>query len=66
VKLAGTFDADIRVAKSGSVVSGLSIMGLMMLAASIGTSIEIRSTGRQAQEAIDAISALVVRGFDED
>ena len=66
VKLAGTFDADVRVTKNGSVVSGRSIMGLMMLAAAIGSTIEIRATGNQALEAADAIAGLVTDGFDEE
>lgn len=66
VKLAGEFDAEITVAKDGSEVSGLSIMGLMMLAAAPGTSIEVRARGGQAEEAIAAIAALISGGFDED
>jgi phosphocarrier protein HPr len=66
VKLAGTFDADIRVTKNGSIVSGRSIMGLMMLAAAIGSVVEIRATGRQALAAADAIAGLVTGGFDEE
>jgi phosphocarrier protein HPr len=66
VKLAGTFDADVRVTKNGSIVSGQSIMGLMMLAAAIGSVVEIRATGRQALEAADAIAGLVTGGFDEE
>ncbi len=66
VKLAGEFDADILVAKDGAEVSGLSIMGLMMLAASPGTQIRVRASGRQAAEALDAIAALIAAGFDED
>lgn len=65
VKLAAEFDADVRVAKSGSVVSGRSIMGLMMLAAAQGSTIEIRATGDQAEKAVEAIAALVAAGFDE-
>jgi len=66
VKLAGEFDADITVAKDGTEVSGLSIMGLMMLAAAPGTSIEVRAQGAQAEEALAAIAALIACGFDED
>jgi phosphocarrier protein HPr len=65
VKLADTFDADLKVAKNGSIVSGRSIMGLMMLAASIGSTIEIRATGPEAQTAIDAMAELVNNGFYE-
>ena len=65
VKLADTFDADLKVAKNGSLVSGRSIMGLMMLAASIGSTIELRATGPEAQTAIDAMAELVNNGFYE-
>jgi phosphocarrier protein len=47
-------------------VSGLSIMGLMMLAAGIGSEIELSSSGRQAIEAMAALSALVEGKFGED
>ena len=65
VKLAGEFDADIRVAKNGSIVSGRSIMGLMMLAAGPGTTIELAATGREAERAVAALADLVTGGFDE-
>jgi len=66
VKLAGEFDADITVAKDGTEVSGLSIMGLMMLAAAPGSSIEVRARGRQAEAAIAALASLIAGGFNED
>ena len=50
----------------GQEVSGLSIMGLMMLAAGIGKSIEVSCSGRQAVEALAALSALVDGKFGED
>jgi len=65
VKLAATFDAAVTVTKKDSTVSGVSIMGLMMLAASPGCQIEIRATGREAERAADALAALVAAGFDE-
>jgi len=63
VKLADQYAADIKV---GSVVSGRSIMGLMMLAASTGSTIELRANGADAPQALDAIAALVAAGFDEE
>jgi phosphotransferase system HPr (HPr) family protein len=54
VKTAGQFDADVRVKKNGTEVSGRSIMGLMMLAAAAGTAIELTATGREAEAAIAA------------
>lgn len=66
VKTAGSFAADIRVAKGEMDVSGGSIMGLMMLAASIGTELEIRAQGSDARAAIDALVDLIKRKFDEE
>lgn len=65
VKLAGQFNADVTVTKKESTVSGVSIMGLMMLAASPGCQIEIRATGREADRAVEALAGLVTAGFDE-
>jgi phosphocarrier protein len=65
VKLADQFDAEIIVAKNGTAVSGRSIMGLMMLAAGPGTSIELRGSGPEAERAIAALADLVCGGFDE-
>lgn len=65
VKVAAGFSADISVAKNGTEVSGLSIMGLMMLAAGPGTEIEIRASGADAEAAIAALDALIANGFDE-
>ncbi|HNB26747.1 MAG TPA: HPr family phosphocarrier protein [Alphaproteobacteria bacterium] len=66
VKLAGSFDAQIRVIKGDTDVSGVSIMGLMMLGAGIGTDIELRASGRQAAEAMGALVDLIERRFDEE
>ncbi len=66
VRAAGTFDAVIKVSFKGQDVSGLSIMGLMMLAAGIGSSIEVSCSGRQATEALATLSALVEGKFGED
>ncbi|MBX7198931.1 MAG: HPr family phosphocarrier protein [Rhodospirillaceae bacterium] len=65
-KTAGQFNADIKVSKGGTEVSGSSIMGLMMLAAGIGSTITIRTSGAQAQEALDALCTLVGNKFDEE
>jgi phosphocarrier protein len=66
VRTAGQFDAAVRVSFKGQEVSGLSIMGLMMLAAGIGSSIELTCSGRQAREAMDALAALVEGKFGEE
>ena len=66
VKLAETYDAEISVGRDGHLVSGVSIMGLMMLAAAPGAEIELIAKGAQAAVAIDALAALVDARFDED
>ncbi|OFW98024.1 MAG: hypothetical protein A3D94_11165 [Alphaproteobacteria bacterium RIFCSPHIGHO2_12_FULL_66_14] len=66
VRTAGQFDSVVRVGFKGQEVSGLSIMGLMMLSAGIGSEIEITCSGRQAVDAMTALSALVEGKFGED
>lgn len=66
VKLVATFDADIKVRRGDSVVSGESIMGLMMLAAGPGTTVELRAHGNQAEDAMAALLDLINRKFDEE
>jgi phosphocarrier protein len=66
VRTAGQFDAVIRLSFKGQEVSGLSIMGLMMLAAGIGSEVELACSGRQAAEAMTALSTLIESKFGED
>jgi phosphocarrier protein HPr len=66
VRTAECFDAEIKVVRDGQSVNGNSIMGLMMLGAGPGSTILVQATGRQAREALDAITILVKNGFDED
>lgn len=66
VKTVERFDAEIMVERLGQRVSGLSIMGLMMLAAAKGTTIKVSASGTQAQESLDAIAQLVNNKFGED
>ena len=65
VKLAGAFDAAVTVPAKGTAVPGLSIMGLMMLAAGPGTELEIKAKGDDAVAAVTALVALVSQRFDE-
>ncbi|MDR3421063.1 MAG: HPr family phosphocarrier protein [Xanthobacteraceae bacterium] len=60
------FDADVRVMRCGETVGGTSIMGLMMLAASPGTSITVEATGKEAADVIEALTALIDSRFGED
>ncbi len=66
VAMAERFSANVDVLKDGQSVSARSIMGLMMLGAGIGSTIELRSEGWDASEALAALVALVEAGFDED
>ncbi len=66
VKCAEGFDANITVSKDGQTVPGTSIMGLMMLAASIGTSVMVEASGPQAEAAMAALEILVADKFQED
>jgi len=66
VKLAGTFDAEIIVARNEIEVSGSSIMGLMMLGAAPGCELELRASGLAAEAALEALSGLIANRFDEE
>lgn len=66
VKCAERFDAEIIVTKADMSVSGRSIMGLMMLAASPGSDIDLAATGPEAAAAVTAICTLIANKFDED
>lgn len=66
VKLAETFSAEVTVTRRDQSVSGRSIMGLMMLAAVPGASIDIAAKGEDAETAVAALATLVERRFDED
>lgn len=65
VKLAGRFAADIRIEKDGVEVNGKSIMGVLMLAAERGSRLRLQATGNDAEDAVEALSDLVGRGFEE-
>jgi len=59
------FGASVDVLRDGQSVSARSIMGLMMLGAGRGATLELRAEGWDAKEALDALAALVEAGFDE-
>jgi phosphocarrier protein HPr len=66
VHCAERFDAEIVVSKDGTKVGGTSIMGLMMLAAGIGSSIHVEATGPEADAALAALTDLVGTLFGEE
>jgi len=65
VKVAAAFDAEITVGNQSGTVSASSIMGLMTLAAGIGSEIEIVCRGREARAALEALSDLIANKFEE-
>ena len=66
VTTAERVEAEITVARKDTAVSGLSIMGLMMLAAAPGATLELRASGPEAEAALEALTKLVADKFDED
>lgn len=66
VTLAATFEAVVTVTKDGASVTGTSIMGLMMLAAAAGDSVDLSADGTDADAALGALMALIDRKFGED
>ena len=65
VKLASTFASQIRVTRAARTVDGKSILGLLLLAAARGSHIDIDADGPDEAQALDALCALVERGFEE-
>ena len=65
VTLAERFSASVDVSRDGQTVSARSIMGLMMLGAGNGSTVELRTDGWDGKEAIDALAELIEAGFHE-
>ncbi len=65
-KLAGSFKSDVHLTRNGRRVNAKSIMGVMMLAAGLGASVDIETSGEDEEAAMNAIRALVVSKFGED
>ena len=64
-KLAGSFPCDVWMSRGERRVNAKSIMGVMMLAAGIGSSVELETHGEREQEAMDALLALIADKFGE-
>jgi phosphocarrier protein HPr len=60
------YEAEVTVSRGGETVGGTSIMGLMMLAAGIGSTITVTAEGVEARECLDALEALLAARFEED
>ncbi len=65
VKVASAYAAKVTLLKDGQEVNGKSIMGVMMLAASQGTTLRLRTSGPDEQAAMDALLALIADRFGE-
>ncbi len=64
-KLAGSFACDVWLSRDGRRVNAKSIMGVMMLAAGLGSTVELETSGEREQEAMDALLALIDDKFGE-
>jgi phosphocarrier protein len=65
VRLASTFQSQIELVKDDMVVNAKSIMGVMMLAAECGSTVQLRASGDDAEQALAALEKLVTDGFGE-
>lgn len=65
VKMAGAFEAEVTVVKDGMEVPGVSLMGLMMLAAGPGSVLELRAEGPDDAVVLDALQKLIAEKFHE-
>jgi phosphocarrier protein HPr len=65
VKAASRFKSDVTIRRDDMEVNGKSIMGVMMLAAEYGTTLRLCAKGDDAQQAVDALAALVASKFGE-
>lgn len=61
-----SFAAEVTVSRCGETVGGTSIMGILTLAAGVGSTITLTAKGRDAAEVLDAVGALVAKRFGED
>jgi phosphocarrier protein len=66
VKTASRFDSEIKLKREGVEVNGKSIMGIMMLAASKGTSVNLTVSGADEGDAMQAMGDLITNGFGEE
>ena len=65
VKISARFQSEVTLVHGGMEVNGKSIMGVMMLAAECGATVVLRTEGSDADEAIDALAALILNKFGE-
>ena len=65
VRIAGTFESQIRVARGARTMDGKSILGLLLLAAARGSELTISADGKDEEQAVAALCRLVEQGFDD-
>ena len=66
VQTVNRFSAQVSLSKDGQTADGRSIMGVLMLAATQGSTIEVEAAGRDAEQAVKAVEKLVERRFNEN
>lgn len=66
VKTASRFTSEVKLAREGVEVNGKSIMGIMMLAASKGSTVRLTINGADETEALQTLGELIVNGFGEE
>ena len=66
VRMANRYEAEISIEKDGMVANAKSIMGVMMLAATVGSRVRIRAEGPEARKAVRALGRLIDKKFGED
>ena len=66
VKIASRYKCDIRLSKEEMEINAKSIMGVMMLAAEVGSEITVRAEGEDEEQAIEALGDLIENSFGED
>jgi phosphocarrier protein HPr len=66
VQTANRFPCDVTLERDGQPVNGKSIMGVLMLAAPLGTTVTVRTDGEEARQCADAIAELFEKGFNEE
>ncbi|HET7393373.1 MAG TPA: HPr family phosphocarrier protein [Candidatus Binatia bacterium] len=66
VQTVNRFSAQVTISKDGQTADGRSIMGVLMLAATQGSTIEVEAAGQDAEQAVKAIEKLVDKRFNEN
>ena len=66
VHLASRFQAQVRVTRGAQTMDGKSIMGILLLAAAVGTALTVSADGQDEQAAVDALCGFIESGFGED